>query len=405
MLFCSGVIHFLYTDMKRNKEPGEVPAAILGMVRSGLGQSLKDCAENCIECNLCVKECAFLQKYGTPRRIAEEYTPTDSLKLKMSFECSICGLCSGVCPVDISPDQMFLEMRREAVDRGQGDFKEHATLRNYERRGTSRLFSLYGLPKGCRTIFFPGCALTGSRPLNTFRLFEYLEKHYQDLGLVMDCCTKPSHDLGRQGYFNEMFGEMKKYLKNRGIKNILTGCPSCYKIFSKYSDFKTQTVYEAMNEIGLPDTAEITGTVSIQDSCVVRFDASVQESIRSIAAKKNITIREMKHNGKKTLCCGEGAAVPFLNKKLAEKWGEKRQTETDTLQVMTYCAGCSHFLSKVCSTVHMVDVLFDPEVALAGKAKVSTSPMTYYNRLLLKRKFKKKFKYSVIRERNFISRK
>jgi hypothetical protein len=33
-------------------------------------------------------------------------------------------------------------------------------------------------------------------------------------------------------------------------------------------------------------------------------------------------------------------------------------------------------------------VLFDPEKALAGKSKVSKSPVTYLNRLLLKRRLK-----------------
>jgi len=56
----------------------------------------------CINCNLCRNECAFLKKYGNPAEIAAAYDPCDPRLLKMPFECSLCGLCAAVCPVDLS---------------------------------------------------------------------------------------------------------------------------------------------------------------------------------------------------------------------------------------------------------------------------------------------------------------
>ena len=50
-------------------------------------------------------------------------------------------------------------------------------------------------------------------------------KNITDIGIVLDCCTKPSHDLGDEEHFNAMFGEMKDYLLSQGIKTVLLACP------------------------------------------------------------------------------------------------------------------------------------------------------------------------------------
>ena len=116
----------------------------------------KDIAEKCIECPLCRRECAFLAKYGNPKEIASRIDPQDDATLALAYECSLCGLCGAVCPVDLDPWDLFLEMRRAAVSKGIAPFPEHKMLLDYEKRGTSETYSYYALPEGCQTDFFPG---------------------------------------------------------------------------------------------------------------------------------------------------------------------------------------------------------------------------------------------------------
>lgn len=120
-----------------------------------LRAALKGVTETCINCNLCQKECAFLRKYGKPKEIADGYDPSDQRHQVMPFECSLCQLCHAVCPVGARSADMFLQMRCETVDRGTGSFGEHGGLLAYEKRGTSKKYSYYGLPEGCDTVFFP----------------------------------------------------------------------------------------------------------------------------------------------------------------------------------------------------------------------------------------------------------
>jgi hypothetical protein len=109
----------------------------------------------------------------------------------------------------------------------------------------------------------------------------------------------------------------------------------------------------------------------------------------------------MDHSEQKTLCCGEGGAVGFLSPNLAKRWGLLRKKEVSGRKVITYCAGCSEFIGPLTPTSHILDIVFEPEAAMAGTVKVSKSPFTYLNRLKLKKQLKKRISASIIRERTF----
>ncbi len=83
-----------------------------------LQQELQTVSLQCTNCKLCQKECEFLRQYGKPKEIAETFDLTNKTFKTMAFECSLCGLCAAVCPVNVNPVSMFLEMRREAARQG-----------------------------------------------------------------------------------------------------------------------------------------------------------------------------------------------------------------------------------------------------------------------------------------------
>jgi len=372
-------------------------------VEENLREQILIMSEKCIKCKLCQKECAFLRKYGKPKDIADLYDPNDKLYQGMPFECSLCQLCAAVCPVKINPTEMFLDMRRETVRRGIGYYPEHATILRYEKRGISKKYTFYSLPHGCDTIFFPGCALSGTHPQKVIEVYEHLSSNIRKLGIVLDCCTLPSHDLGRADYFQRMFDEMKAFLLSNGIRQIIVACPSCFKVFKRYgNELTVKTVYEMIIETALPETGRLEGTVTIHDSCASRFEKPVHDAIRDLVGAKGLTLKEMPHSRMKTLCCGEGGSVSFLNPELAKNWSHLRRSEAvGNNRVLTYCAGCVNSLGSSMPTTHILDLLFEPENAMTGKAKVSKSPFTYLNRIRLKKHFKKTLRGTITRERAF----
>ncbi len=369
-----------------------------------LRESIRVVSGGCTQCDLCQTECAFLRKHGKPKEIADRYDPSAKDYQTLPFECSLCGLCTAVCPAGVDPSALFLEMRREAVRRGGGVFPEHGSLKGYERRGASRTFSYYGLPEGCETIFFPGCALSGTRSEKVILVYQRLKERTPSLGIVLDCCTKPSHDLGDEAHFREMFEEMREYLVSQGVREVLVACPNCYRMFSCYgAGLSTKSIYECLAGDGKALKSGDAGEVTIHDPCAVRFETPVQDAVRTLLGEQGLRIAEMDHCGARTLCCGEGGGAGSLVPNFAGNWGRLRREEARGRKVVTYCAGCAGSLSRLIPSAHVLDVLFEP-VEAAGKARVSKPPFTYWKRLRLKKWCKKHVPAAVARERTFAGR-
>jgi len=387
--------------MTPEKSPSS-PATRQIPVRSSLKTFLEKVSEACTDCGLCREECGFLEKYGTPKEIADRYDAGANEGQVMPFECSLCCLCDAVCPFEVKPSEMFLEMRRETVDRGAGSFPEHSGLLAYEERGMSRRLTWYGFPEGCRTVLFPGCALPGTRPARTKELLETLRRQDSTMGIVLDCCGKISHDLGREAFFKTMFDEMKNYLLSQGVKEVLVVCPNCHDMFSRYGDgLGVRMVYEALSDVGL-SSAKNGGEIVLHDPCGVRFHASAHADARRLLGKTGVQIRDMDHTRERTLCCGSGACVDVLSPELAGRWTERAWKEAGDGRIATYCCGCADRLSgKNQKAVHAIDILYESDAALAGKVPVSKAPFTYLNRLRIKNAFKKMTNAAVSRERTY----
>jgi Fe-S oxidoreductase len=370
--------------------------------REDLDGVLRRHSEICTRCRACLTDCAFLRKHGTPGEVADSYEPSRKEDLAIPFECSLCGLCGAVCPAGLQPADMFLEMRREASARGVGETMEHRTLLDYEKRGTSRRYSWYALPEGCDTVFFPGCALSGTRPRRVTEALEYLRERIPSLGVVLDCCTKPSHDLGRVDHFQSMFGEMKEYLLSQGVKRVITACPNCLQVFRQYGGtLESVSFYEILAESGHHPSASVEGEVTIHDPCSVRQEEEVHWAVRDLVNGSGLKVEEMIHSGRKTICCGEGGAVACVNGDMAEDWTRKRGEQAGKRRIITYCAGCVDFLDRVSPTSHVLDLLFSPGETMEGRAGYSRAPFTYLNRLRLKSRLKRTIPAAVTRERAF----
>jgi uncharacterized membrane protein YdjX (TVP38/TMEM64 family)/Fe-S oxidoreductase len=363
---------------------------------------LEEINAKCTRCNACQRDCAFLRKYGTPGELAESYDPDKKSCQSLPFECSLCQLCAVVCPEKLKPADLFLEMRREKMRRDILDYPEHAGYLAYEKRGASQRFSYYALPENCDTVFFPGCTLAGTRSDNTLKIYEHLRKTIPSLGIVLDCCLKISHDLGREDHFQVMFQEMKNFLIRQGVKKVLLACPNCHRIFSQYGEgLAVSTIYELMDEHPLPSVEKVPGTVTVHDPCPLRFSLAVHAAVRSLVKKQGLTIEEMPHHGESAVCCGEGGFVACLSPDLSAQWKGLCKDEAAGRRMITYCAGCTNHLDGITPTSHIVDLLWEPQATMAGNVGVTKAPFTYLNRLKLKRTFKRRITAPITRERTF----
>lgn len=348
---------------------------------------MRHTADTCINCGICVDECRFLQEFGSPDIIAKAALASDlnhDIAAVSAYHCSTCSLCSAVCPVNANPAAMFEPLRSHAQKKTLFSLDSYEPLLSYEKLGGSFLFKDNILPNKCTTAFFPGCTLPAMFPKATQATYAALKQQDPSLGLILNCCSKPSKALGLSNSHSEAISELVNFIESKGIKKILTACPNCHITFKDYSpSFKVVSIYEELLDLNILANSPWLKKVTIHDPCVTRFESGVHKAVRQLLTKAGVNIVEMKHTKEKTICCGEGGAVGFHNSPYAQLWTEKRATEAEQVKVpmVTYCAGCANYLSKSSPVAHLLDLLF---VKRNTTPKLPMFPFNYLNRLKLK---------------------
>jgi Fe-S oxidoreductase len=340
-------------------------------------------ATACTGCGKCRAVCPFLQVYGTPKEICGGAEGPEGAR-DIAYRCSLCGLCNEVCPENLDLTSFFLAMRHSAVDAGVVSWRPYLPMLFYEWVGRSPLFSLEILSQGCDTVFFPGCALPGAYPEETLSLFQRLRLLQPHLGIILDCCNKPSHDLGRAEVFASRLGKLLARLTASRISTVITACPSCADLFRSCApNLHITTVYQYLAERQPPVSLPATTLLTVHDACVLRRDSETQMSVRSLLVSLGYQVVEMDHSRQQTLCCGQGGMVAAVDRPLADAWTEKRLSESRDLPMVVYCAGCAASFTKATPTLHLAQLLSTTgQTALPGKP--AFPPLTYWNRLRLK---------------------
>jgi len=326
--------------------------------QQSIGAVMADMAARCTSCGDCVRPCAFLQQQGTPATIAGRGATAKNLLT--AYGCSLCGLCDGVCPEGLSPATLFLAMRRQATEAGLVDLKPYKPWLKYEHRGASPLFQRDLIPQGCKTVFFPGCALPGTRPDAVKNLFSRLRQQDQTIGLVLDCCGKISHDLGLREPFEAIFNRLHSRLQRYGVTRILTACPGCSKILRNNSNgLEVSSVYEqlllsAPSEALLQDRPH---TIVIHDPCPSRFDVAQQQAVRKLLQVCGWQVEELPFNGSSTRCCGQGGMVEGCVPGTVAREAGIIATAAAGRSLVSSCGACCETLSSGTPTAHIADLL------------------------------------------------
>jgi Fe-S oxidoreductase len=353
--------------------------------------SVQQVAEKCLHCLKCLKDCRFLSQHGSPGQLARQYNKNPEKLLKISFSCSLCNLCTQHCPLDLEPARMFLDLRKETVHTSKSLSRNYRRLLSYEKVGNSWPLKYMHIPQGATHVFFPGCALPGARPAHTLRLFSYLRQLDPTIGIMLDCCNKPSHDLGREKFFTDRFSSREQLLRSSGITSVITACTNCYQAFSLNSrKLKITTAYSVMSDNNFNPPSKLPSAVyTIHDPCSIRFKQDIHQAVRALVANLGLQVSEMEHNRATTLCCGEGGAAGCMGGGYAAAWSKKRHAEAKGQPLITYCAGCTAMLQSVGKVHHIVDLLFPEAGDDHKKPRQTGPPTTYINRIRLKWKLKK----------------
>ncbi|MFH2044454.1 MAG: NAD(P)-binding protein [Pseudomonadota bacterium] len=360
------------TPTPRSKMPETAIDKRLGFDEVELGfdeqTAIKE-AQRCLvcECKSCMTDCEFLNRFcDSPKDLVNKYKDGAFIKRPaIPYCCNICDLCEKVCPEGLNIGKMCNEAKQELVECGKGPLPTHKLVIKDQDWVRSDEFML-SIPnpdkRKSSRVFMPGCHLSAYSPQSVISAYDWLISNDKDTGIILKCCGNPTRSLGDHASFQNMIKDLTDEIKRMGAEELILACPNCLRTISQHdaSGIKIRSLYDVLAEEGIVlSDGHKTGVFSIHDPCAGRFKKDTHNNIRKLVSQTGNSIIEMEHHGENGLCCGMGGMIAFASFDLAQKITKKRVEEAKH-DILTYCATCREALAQHKPTIHVLDLLFNP---------------------------------------------
>ena len=332
-------------------------------------------AARCLDCQCleCVKSCAYLARYkGYPKVYARQiYNNLSIVQGSRSFNqminsCTMCGLCTELCPEDFSMADLTLAARRDMVSRGKMPLSAHEFALEDMAFSQSGQFALLRHAPGetaSAHLFYPGCMLGGDPAASVAGVYAFLRETLPGgVALGLACCGAPAWWAGRQDLAEAAMAQFLQSWEGLGRPRLVMACASCQATFARMApEVPTISLWRVfLEETGLPQTrgALPAGPVAVHDSCTSRYDAESQAAVRAILGSLGLDVAELPLSGRRTECCGFGGLQASAHPELAATVIARRAAESPH----DFIATCSMCRDRLAGTgkraYHLLDLLF-----------------------------------------------
>lgn len=339
--------------------------------------SPKDCIK-CGLCNICPVFKVEKLESVSPRGkliilhdIKKGKVKLDARLVKEIYKCSVCGMCSVVCPANLELVELWEKVREEMVNRKLAPLPIHRKVRDI----TYREFNPYGGDQRKRlewlefhvgkskTLYFAGCTASFKAhniAKSTARVLRNLGVEFTVLGANEFCCGSPFLRTGQKDIAKMLFTRNIKIWQREGIEEIITSCPGCYKTLKEdYPQFAEEAKLDFELEVKhvssvFAEKMEKEGNIELiatyHDPCHLGRHMGVYDDPRKVIKKAGIKLVEMERSREFALCCGAGGGLRAQFKEIAIAIAEERvreALETGTNVIITSCPFCEYNLSRV----------------------------------------------------------
>lgn len=356
-------------------------------------------AQRCLacECKLCMQDCEFLnQVCEHPKEfVVNAVSGFYHKKPQIPYSCNLCDLCERICPEELNIGRACLEARQDLVTAGVAPLRPHKLLQKEQEWTVSDDFTL-AIPSPAKgiggSVFFPGCHLSSYSPSRVIETFDWLRQNTPSTGFLLRCCGAPTVNIGDDREFEGIISDFEDQVKQMGASEVIAACPNCYRTLNRYSKgIEIKSLYQVMADNWSPDEKRNNDVkLSIHDPCTGRWDTHVQDCIRNLAEWNGAQIHEMEFSRQDTHCCGMGGMIAYANPGLAGKITKKRIDETP-FDLLTYCATCRESLAVHKPTLHILDLLFNPNWQEDWAKPPNKPQVKKENQIILKRSLQKKY--------------
>jgi Fe-S oxidoreductase len=201
-------------------------------------------------------------------------------------------------------------------------------------------------------LYYPGCL--------TKYVAKDLEENYKkilnkigiDFITLKDlefCCGNPVLNAGHEKEAKELAEKNFKLFKERGVKKIISSCPSCFHMFkTNYPNLVegwniqvehiTQTISEAIKK-GKINPKKLNTDLTYHDPCHLgRYEGIYNEPREILKISGNL--KEMKLTKNYSFCCGAGSGVKSNYPELANSIARERINMAKETKAKILCTSC-----------------------------------------------------------------
>lgn len=349
---------------------------------------------HCLACGTCTAGCPVreIDSKFNPRKIArmvllgvESYFKENP---EIPYSCNLCGLCQETCPYGLNIGDLCLALREQLVEDGIGPLPKHKIIEEEKEFVTSSAFTI-SLPDPdaaeCTRVFFPGCNLAAYSPAMVMKVWDFLRAKLPGTGIILRCCGALSDELGLSSEFKEAQQALENEVHKLGATELITGCPDCYYHIKQCTpNYRLISLYEIMAEVGIPEVPKGNDQIfTLHDSCKTRWEKEIQDSVRKLLVSMGYQIEEMRYSRELTRCCGQGGLTVGLNPFRVFSIAKLRLGESHH-DILTYCASCREGFASLKPSLHILDLMFNPDWEKDKPKPPNKTQVRRENQLLLK---------------------
>ena len=198
-------------------------------------------------------------------------------------------------------------------------------------------------PDNEKIYFAPGCALMIYKPGLVEKIHHILNEKLGKVEMLVTCCQHNPELPAKSS-----------------VINVCPGCDKRYR--NNYEDITTSSLWEIINEnsfFGFPDYKGM--SMSIIDACPTREVDKVQDAIRALLQKMNISLLEPENTRRDSSCCGDIYYGSMPTQKVKELMIEKA-VKMPVNNIVVHCVSC---IVAVCNgdrnPRYLADLLFNEE--------------------------------------------
>ena len=307
------------------------------------------------------------------------------------FQCTLCGRCHEVCQTDLDTMGLWTTARAEVYLSGMRPENLNSIAENLEETKNP-----YGLDPDMRLdwadytdleeipekdeaeiVYFVGCttAFKGANHnigYSTATLLNHMEEDWTLLGEDEWCCGSPLIMAGDEEAARELAEHNIAEIEGRGGKTLLTGCPSCFRMWKfeipellgRELNFTVkhslEHIRQRLNEGKLAPISS-DERITYHDPCELSRLGGVLDEPREIIKAFSTDFIEMPEHGMDVRCCGGGGLLQATDNELRlsiAKYRLKQAKSVGTEILTSSCPACNiTFLDAVRAEGYDIEVL------------------------------------------------